>query len=328
MKKLSILALLSVLSAPAFADEEKVADAAPMSDDAVVAVAEEVVVADESVATPVSEEVVPAAESLSEETVESNDKEASFLKGVQIGAGVSVTGGLNGFVGYVNKDYDSFWAKRFGVRLDFATTSPVKSLIRNGVDSLVGDEEIEIGDGLDVNNIKLSAKHFAALLDFYPFGNTWFLGGWRLTGGYYMGDMHISAGVAGEIDELSSGAYEFELNDTHFRYLGNAVRGSAKVDWDYRGPYVGTGFDLGLFAGFKIYLDAGVVFTNRAAQLDLDIPFTGLEINQNGTWENVEDNNLQSVVDGVVAETLEDVQSDLDDLKFYPIVKLGFMYRF
>ena len=96
------------MSAPAFADEEKVADAAPVSDDAVVAVTEEVVVADESVATPVSEEVVPAAESLSEETVESNDKEASFLKGVQIGAGVSVTGGVNGFVGYVNKDYDSF----------------------------------------------------------------------------------------------------------------------------------------------------------------------------------------------------------------------------
>ena len=214
------------------------------------------------------------------------------------------------------------------MRFDFATTRPVKTLIQDGIDSLLGDDGVELGDGLEINNINLSAKHFAEMLDFYPFGNTWFLGGWRLTGGYYMGDMHANANIAGELDDLSSGVYEFELMDTKFRYLGNSVQGSAELNWDYRGPYVGTGFDFGLFAGFKIYLDAGVVFTNRAAQLGLNVPFTGLEIYQNGAWESVEDNNLQSVVDGIVSETLYDAQSDLDDLTFYPIVKVGFMYRF
>ena len=58
------------------------------------------------------------------------------------------------------------------------------------------------------------------------------------------------------------------------------------------------------------------------------MPFENLEINQNGEWKNVESANLQTVVDGVVAETLSDAQSELDDLKFYPIIKLGVMYRF
>ena len=335
MKKISIFALLSILGAPAFAESDSVVDVATA--DSTAPITADVNIDSETVSTPdviaTDTDSAPVESDAFAESVETvadtiSDNKGSFLKGLQVGVGVSATGGLNGFIGYANKDFDSFWAKRFGVRFDFATTRPVKTLIQDGIDSLLGDDGVELGDGLEINNINLSAKHFAAMLDFYPFGNTWFLGGWRLTGGYYMGDMHISAGVAGEIDELSSGAYEFELNDTHFRYLGNAVRGSAKVDWDYRGPYVGTGFDFGLFAGFKIYLDAGVVFTNRAAQLGLNVPFTGLEIYQNGAWESVEDENLESVVDGIVSETLSDAQSDLDDLTFYPIVKVGFMYRF
>lgn len=330
MKKLSIFALLSVLSVSAFAAEEKSADIVSVSKDDAVAVAamEEKAVLAESTLTPVSEEFTPTTENVSEEYIKSDDEKYSFLKGLQIGIGASATGGLNGFIGYANKDFDSFWAKRFGVRLDFATTCPVKSLISNTLDSVLGNDGIDIGEGLTINDINLSAKHYAAMLDFYPLGNTWLFGGWRLTGGYYIGDMHASAGIAGVIEDLSGGAYEFELMGNQFRYLGNSVHGSAQFDWDYHGPYLGTGFDLGLFAGFKIYLDAGVVFTNRAAQLDLDIPFTGLEIKQNGIWENVEDNNLQSVVDGIVSETLSDAQSELNDLKFYPIVKLGFMYRF
>ena len=66
----------------------------------------------------------------------------------------------------------------------------------------------------------------------------------------------------------------------------------------------------------------------KSAQLNLDVPFEGLEINQGDGWKNVVNDSLQSVVDGVIEETLADAQSELDDLKFYPMVKLGFMYRF
>ena len=102
------------------------------------------------------------------------------------------------------------------------------------------------------------------------------------------------------------------------------MHGTADLDWKYRGPYLGTGFDIGLFAGLKIYIDAGVVFTNKSAQLSLDIPTDNLQQYNGTTWESVDIPELNAVID----ETLSDAQSELDDLKFYPMVKLGFMYRF
>ena len=322
MKRLSIIALLSSIVFPAFATDELPAKA-PADD---VAIGHKLTDAERlKLKQEFKEEI--KSELKQEYTDIKHSEEIAFPNGVQIGAGISLTGGLNGFVGYMNKDFDSFWAKRFGLRFDFATTKPIKSLVNDVVDSVV-DDGVDIGDNLTINSAKVSAKHFAALLDFYPFGDTWLLGPWRITAGYYMGNMNASANIAATVDELEPGYHDFELMDTKFRYLGNSVNGTAEFDWDYRGPYLGTGFDFGLFGGFKIYLDAGIVFTNKSAQLDLNVPFENLEMYQDGAWKNVESANLQSVVDGVVADTLRDAQSELDDLKFYPIVKLGVMYRF
>lgn len=344
MKKISILALLATIAFPAFAEEAPVASVA--ADD--VATKEIAASVTEEVKQSVKSEVYAQAKQSFKDEIKTELKQEfkdefakkkaervqakharkiAFPHGLQVGVGVSATSGVNGFIGYANKNFDSFWAKRFGVRFDFATTKPVKSLINNAIDSVI-DDGIDIGDDLTINDAKLDAKHYAAMLDFYPFGDAWFLGGWRLTGGYYMGEMSASAALAGTISELDGGSYEFELLDNQFRYLGNSVHGTAEFDWDYRGPYLGTGFDIGLFAGFKIYVDAGVVFTNRAAQLDLNVPFAGLEMQQGGVWKPVESTELESVVDGIVQETLSDAQSELDDFKFYPMVKVGFMYRF
>lgn len=321
MKKISLFALIASVAFPAFAEDVPVADVASTKDAVTQEVAQTVT---EEVKQSVKSEVyAQAKQSFKDES----KTEIKFPHGLQIGAGVSATSGLNGFVGYMNKDFDSFWAKRFGIRFDFATTKPIKSLINNTIDSVI-DDGIDIGNDLTVNDAKLNAKHYAAMVDFYPFGDTWFLGGWRLTGGYYVGELSASAALAGTVSELDNTSYEFELSDNQFRYLGNSVHGTAEFDWDYRGPYLGTGFDFGLFAGFKIYVDAGVVFTNHVAQLDLDVPFTGLEMLQDGVWKPVESTELESVVDGIIQETLADAQSELDDFKFYPMVKVGFMYRF
>jgi len=187
----------------------------------------------------------------------------------------------------------------------------------------MGDDGIDIGDNLTITDGKLDASHFAALVDFYPFGDSWLLGGWRITGGYAFGDMDMSANIAGTFDGPSD-RYEFELSGQKYAYTGNSVHGTADLDWKYCGPYLGTGFDIGLFAGLKIYIDAGVVFTNKSAQLSLDIPTDNLQQYNGTTWESVDIPELNAVID----KTLSDAQSELDDLKFYPMVKLGFMYRF
>ena len=79
-----------------------------------------------------------------------------------------------------------------------------------------------------------------------------------------------------------------------------------------------------MFSGFKIYVDAGVVFTNRAAQLSLDVPTDNLKQWNGTSWDTV---NVPEL-DTVIQETLSDAQSELDDYEFYPMIKMGFMYRF
>ena len=261
-------------------------------------------------------------------SVKSNS-EIHFPHGMQSGVGLSATSGLNGFVGYANKKFDSFWWKRVGIRFDFATTKPLKSMINRVIDNAMGDDGVDIGDNLTINDGALKAHHFAAMVDIYPFGDTWFLGGWRVSGGYYMGKMDLSANLAGHVDGVPGAATEFKLMDTTYRYNGGDITGTAHAKWNFHGPYVDTGFDLGLFAGIKIYMDAGVVFTNRAAELSLDVPLTDkLQVWDGTTWQNVDNPTLQSAFDDAKCDALADANDELNDYKFYPMIKIGLMYRF
>ena len=307
MKKISVFVFLSMLISPGFAESIGVSEEKLESETL------NNVTADES-------------ETVLEKKNYANS-DITFPHGLELGVGVSATSGLNGFVGYANKNFDSFWLKRFGFRLDFASTSPVKSLINSGIDKFMGDDGIDIGDGLTVKDGEIKGQHIAALLDFYPFGNTWFLGGVRISGGYYFGNLNLEANLTGKVDGLPDSEFAFELEGIDYKYSGNEVYGMATADWDYRGPYLGAGFDLGLFAGFKIYMDAGVVFTNKTAQLGLDLPVENLQKWNGESWENL---NLSDFVEFEQAkrDALSDAQEELDKLKFYPIIKIGFMYRF
>ena len=252
------------------------------------------------------------------------ESNSSFPTGLEFGFGASGTSGLNGFVGYVNKNFESFWWKRLGVRLDFGSTKPIKSEINDAIDDSIKD--IELGEnGIRIDGGTYNSKHVAALVDFYPFGNTWFLGGWRITGGYMFGDMKLTTNLSGKIDGLPEDKIAFELGGQKYYYEGNTVRGTAKLKWNYSGPYLGTGFDLGLFYGFKIFADAGVVFTNKAAEIGADVPFTNLHL-EDGTLVNTA--VLKDQVNAAKAEALKDAQDALNEYKFFPMVKIGLMYRF
>lgn len=334
MKKISICALLTLLTLPGFAETS--ADAGLLSEESLTPVATTAsdVLAEEPIATASTvtvSEAVPAVSSVSvnNEYTQPTNPEIKFPHGLQLGVGISATGGVNGFVGYENKKFDSFWAKRFGVRLDFATTRPLKSKIDSLFDSVVGDDGIDVGDNLTVKDISLKSQHVAAMLDFYPFGDTWFLGGWRITGGYYTGKLKIDANLTGELKDLPDSEFAFMLGDNQYRYTGNEINGTARANWNYRGPYVGAGFDWGLGAGLKVYLDAGVVFTDKTAQLDLSVPKDALQTWNGSAWVAVEGNTaLEEAFETAKADTLKDAQDELDKLKYYPIIKLGLMYRF
>ncbi len=302
MKKTSIFVILAMLVMPAFAEDAETLPAETIDAD----VASQPIVMEET--KPINPDI-------------------KFPHGLELGVGISATSGLNGFIGYANKNFDSFWLKRLGFRADFGTTAPLKSMINSGIDAVMGDEGIDIGEGISIKDASIESKHFAALIDFYPFGNTWFLGGIRITGGYYFGNLELSANLTGKVDGLPDSEFAFSLNGTDYKYVGNEVHGTAKADWNYRGPYLGAGFDLGIIAGFKIYMDAGLVFTSKTAQLGLDLPTDNLQKWNGMSWEEVD---LSGVAEFEQAkrDALADAQSELDKLNFYPMVKIGFMYRF
>lgn len=302
MKKTSIFVILAMLVMPAFAEDAETLPAETIDADV-------------------------ASQPIVMEETKSTNPDIKFPHGLELGVGISATSGLNGFIGYANKNFDSFWLKRLGFRADFGTTAPLKSMINSGIDAVMGDEGIDIGEGISIKDASIESKHFAALIDFYPFGNTWFLGGIRVTGGYYFGNLELSANLTGKVDGLPDSEFAFSLNGTDYKYVGNEVHGTANADWNYRGPYLGAGFDLGIIAGFKIYMDAGVVFTSKTAQLGLDLPTDNLQKWNGMSWEEVDLSGITEF-EQAKRDALADAQSELDKLNFYPMVKIGFMYRF
>lgn len=312
MKKISILAIFATLAVPAFAEDTvKTTETKDVSEKI------------ESSKTDI-QDVAVKDEDVSE--VKSDKKPYSktkFPRGLQFGLGASVTSGVNGFVGYANKNFDSFWWKRIGGRFDFGTTSPIKSVINSAIDSQMNDG-VDIGDGMTITDGNITAQHFGALVDFYPFGNTWFFGGLRLTGGYMFGKLDISAKLDGTVDGLPTDPIEFELNGEQYCYPGGIMKGYADVSWNYSGPYLGTGFDLGLIWGIKIYMDAGVVFTSKTAQANLNVPITGLQYYNGSGWVAAD----STILNQDKAQALKEANDELGKIQIFPIVKLGFMYRF
>lgn len=292
MKKISVISLITALTLPVFAEE-----------------------------TPLATDSLQELNETS--VVEKSNPKTKFPRGLQLGLGVSPTSGLNAFVGYNNKNFDSFWAKRFGIRFDFATYSPIKNKLNSSINDAIGNEGVKVGDHLSIDGISINAKHYGAIVDFYPFGNTWFLGGLRISGGYIAGKLDVDAHIFGK---NTGDGIEFELDGKKYYYEGNTMHGTASADWKFKGPYLGTGFDLGLLWGFKIYMDAGVVFTGETANFDLNVPYTGLK-DANGNA--VDDGGvIQAQFEAAKDKTLADARKEVDKYPYYPLVKLGFMYRF
>ncbi len=244
----------------------------------------------------------------------------NFPHGLSVGVGVSATTGLNVALGYYNSSYENYLLSHFGVRADFASISPLKSAIDSMIDSYMRDGR-DVGGGVKIDEGKLDAWHGSVLLDYYPLA-----GVWRITGGYAWGQSTLDAAIFGEIERAPAQRFYFYLAGDHFYYNGNAFDGVAKIDWAYRGPYIGTGLDINLFCGFSLFMDVGAVLTNRPAKLSLDIPQEQLYIynKDTGTWAPV----TIAALDADVARAQQDANRKLSNIRLYPMLKLGFLYRF
>ena len=237
------------------------------------------------------------------------------MEGFQIGAGVPVflpMTGYNFFVGYSNKHSNHWLGRRFGFRMDFLvprTMSATGALADNGdgynanlnfglmgfninqnnvfsMDRISVDGQYMDLDGMS-GRFAIDNRFVGALVDFYPFADTWFLGGIRLTGGYYIGQMNIAANMTAVNPLFGSGGFMYNvytnINPALNQYIVANTAAysqiSAQLNWRYNGPYAGLGFDLGIFRGFKFFADAGVVFARRPPRVEQnDIQFPVMEL--------------------------------------------------
>ena len=245
---------------------------------------------------------------------------AGALDGTSVALGVSATSGLNLSVGYHHATSDNYWISHFGLRADIASTDPLKSALDSAIDSYMRDG-VDVGDGIKIDNGQLDAWHASMILDFYPFS-----GAWRISGGYAWGGATLASDIFGTIDAAPSQRFYFYLAGDHFYYNGNQFDGSATIDWNYHGPYLGTGVDIDIFCGFSVFADVGIVFTSRPAKIALDIPHEQLYMYNKETqsWAPV----TIPALDNDVTQATHDGNKKLSDFKFYPMVKLGFAYRF
>lgn len=256
------------------------------------------------------------------------EEDSSFsAKGFQLGVGIGVLGGANAQIGYrIPQHEDNFWKNRFGFRLDYNSWKPLDSYIEDYLD----DHPIKIDD----NEIKAKIKgeNFGALIDFYPFGNTWALGNFRISAGYYTGDFSIN----GELKKTAGEKFSMKSDNNQKLYYEVDATANLKagLDYDINGPYAGLGFDFGLFWGLKMYLDAGVVFTDK--------PEITTDISGTGNIKIYSDENYTNLITTAPVDTSNtDIQKLLDDTKtqyedelnsirkgYFPIIKLGFLFRF
>jgi len=169
------------------------------------------------------------------------------------------------------------------------------SVNRYSYDDTITESDIEYDADLDLATT-------GALLDWHPFG-----GGFRLTAGAYANDNEVSA--AGK---PTGGT--FEINGV--TYPAAAIGSlNGLIAFDSVAPYVGLGFGSMSKSGFKFTFDLGVMYQKPGAALNV-VCGSGLNA--------LECAQLQS---DVAAEQAQ-LNDELDDYRYYPVIAIGLGWVF
>jgi hypothetical protein len=149
-------------------------------------------------------------------------------------------------------------------------------------------------------NLELELRSIAALLDWHPVG-----GSFRLTSGMLFNQ-----------NELAAVAKPSEFYDIDGTEYPAALVGDLKGDigFDDYAPYVGLGWatDNGGDGGFGMSVDLGVAYQGSPdVRLTASGPLAG-----------------DPVFQADLEAERQALADDLEDYKYYPVVALGFNYRF
>ncbi len=149
-------------------------------------------------------------------------------------------------------------------------------------------------------NFDLSLKSLSVLLDWHPFQ-----GSFRISGGVLYNGNKIEA------DAKSSDTYDIGDKTYTAEQVGTL---DGKIDFDAVAPYLGLGWDtsFGKKNGFGFLFEIGAIYQGSPkADLSASGPIAG----------------NQEFIDNLAKEE-SNLQSNLDDFKYYPVATVGLSYRF
>lgn len=173
-------------------------------------------------------------------------------------------------------------------------------------------------DGVDYD-AKLQLQSFGALIDYYPFGGTFFLSGGLMDGG---NKVKLKASDP-------TGTEEYDIGDqTYTSDPSDPLTVRAGVDFGGLAPYAGIGWgnsadsEAGWFGRFEI----GALFQGAG---DVSASSSGSAIAENGDAFDTQGDSLQAqVFQANLEEERQELEEDIGDFKIYPAIGLAFGMRF
>lgn len=166
----------------------------------------------------------------------------------------------------------------------------------------------EVDDGIAYKgDLKLSS--IGALLDYHPFGN-----GFRLSGGLYSN--------SNKIESSSTDAQNVDVGDINYDIVGTL---NSDVGFKSSAPYLGLGWGNAIkgYKNFNFSVDAGVLFQGSP---NAQLSGTGTATPTAGGAAVDISNDPIFLAELEKEET--NLNNDLKDFKYFPVISLGVSYNF
>ena len=203
-----------------------------------------------------------------------------------------------------------------GLGLEAATAINPYLTVRGVINGFNYSKDYTDDDGNEYEG-KLKLFTAGTLLDVHPFQ-----GVFRITAGGLLNDFSLNGNTK------DGQTFEYKTDD--FTYRSTDGRADAKIDFPSFAPYLGLGWGRPIKpdGNFWFSFDVGVMLQG-SLKADLNLTGTGtVTDNSNPANTRTVDFAEDEAVQADVANYERELEDEAKDFKYYPVIGLGFGYKF
>ncbi len=187
----------------------------------------------------------------------------------------------------------------YGIDMSYSLSEKVN--LRGGFSTFEYDKDVDDTDLSYEAQFKMNSANL--MLDLHPFAN-----GFRITGGvaYYLDNELTGLAIPGA-------GLTYTLNDVVYSVADLA---SLEVGFDFRSvsPYVGIGWgNAATYSGFGFAIDVGVI---NIGSSDIRMDYSCISP------------LLCAAIDADIQAEILQLEDDIKDFEWWPVLSVGFTYRF